>query len=989
MRKAIIYISSLIFFALRATITFAQPGTTIELDKPKQYENRTLLSEKTGQKKFGFTKRLFQNNFTHYNYYFNAENRLNDIVEQAKLSFKDDYTKLLPFYNYSLDVTSQSGDLDSVIYKCNAGILLHDLRNDWIDNMYFILGKTYYFRKNFDSAEDVFRYINYAWAPKESGGYDIPVGSNITNNEGVFTIATKEKDKFPKKLVTEPPSRNDALLWQTRNYVETGRYGEAAGILEILRHDPNFPERLHGQLNEIIAYWCYKQNMYDTAAAYLSKALDVTDDKFEKARREFLIAQLCELSNDKEAAIKWYTKSAETTNDPVMEVYANLGAIKAAGDTTKNIIDEKLNNLIKMAHRDKYAEYRDIIYYAIAQVELEKNDPAAATQMLKKSIQYNTEDNPVQRSESFLLLADINYDQHQYQDAKNFYDSVDVSAINDSTAIARIDERQPALGIIANNLSTIHVEDSLQTVAEMPKDKRDAYIRKLVRTLRRQQGLNEDQDLNVNPAVQQTASDLFNPASSNVQNSSASSSDWYFNNLSLKSAGYNQFISKWGRRPNADNWQRLAAIKKQQEEDNDEDEDSSSNLVKTNIPGDSAAVVTELSFEGLYANLPLTPEQLKSSNDKIAAAIFSNAQTFQNQLEDYTSAIGAYELLLNKYRDSAHFEETLFNLFYCYNQVGRKSSADSVKNALSRDFPNSEWTIKLNHPPTTASANENDPATLKYKEIYNLFIEGNFGEAKDEKAKADSTYGNSYWTPQLLYIEAIYYVSKREDSTAIDRLDNLKNMYAESPLAEKAETMIDVLHRRKEIETYLTNLKIERYKDDETPVIDLTPVQPTIRKVVVTRDSAKSNNLVTQQATTTVDSGRVAPAVKTYAFNPNDQQYVVVLLDKVAPVYINEAKNAFNRYNQITFYSQKLNITPVKLDDRYNLVLIGPFADAVAAVNYVDKTKPQTSGRILPWLTPDKYSYGIISQSNLEVMEETKDVDSYKKLLEKVLPGKF
>jgi len=58
-------------------------------------------------------------------------------------------------------------------------------------------------------------------------------------------------------------------------------------------------------------------------------------------------------------------------------------------------------------------------------------------------------------------------------------------------------------------------------------------------------------------------------------------------------------------------------------------------------------------------------------------------------------------------------------------------------------------------------------------------------------------------------------------------------------------------------------------------------------------------------------------------------------------------------------------------------------------VNYVDKTKPQTTSRILPWLTPDKYSYGIISQSNLDIMEETKDVDSYKKLLEKVMPGKF
>src|SRR5689334_24963634 len=223
MRKLVFYISCLIYFMMNAVAGLAQPGTTIELDKPKQYENRTLISEKTGQKKFGVSKRLFQNNFTHYNYYFNAENRLNDIIEQAKLSFKDDYTKLLPFYNYSLDVTSQSGDLDSVIYKCNAGILLHDLRNDWIDHLYLLLGEAYFFRKNFDSAEQVFKYINYAFAPKEEGGFDIPIGSNASKTNGVFSIATKENNSFPKSLVTEPPSRNDALLWQARNYTETDR----------------------------------------------------------------------------------------------------------------------------------------------------------------------------------------------------------------------------------------------------------------------------------------------------------------------------------------------------------------------------------------------------------------------------------------------------------------------------------------------------------------------------------------------------------------------------------------------------------------------------------------------------------------------------------------------------------------------------------------------------------------------------------------------
>ena len=172
--------------------SLAQKGTTIELKKPKKYEDRTLASEKTGDKKWGFGRHAFQNMITHYNYYFNANQHLNEIVATAKAAHRDDYTKLLSFYNYDLNTTAQSAaDIDSVIYHVTAGVLLHDLRNDWVDDLYFLLGKAYYYRKDFDSALIAFQYINYAWAPKDDG-YDIPIGSNTSGNDGVFTVASKE-----------------------------------------------------------------------------------------------------------------------------------------------------------------------------------------------------------------------------------------------------------------------------------------------------------------------------------------------------------------------------------------------------------------------------------------------------------------------------------------------------------------------------------------------------------------------------------------------------------------------------------------------------------------------------------------------------------------------------------------------------------------------------------------------------------------------------
>jgi len=106
-----------------------------------------------------------------------------------------------------------------------------------------------------------------------------------------------------------------------------------------------------------------------------------------------------------------------------------------------------------------------------------------------------------------------------------------------------------------------------------------------------------------------------------------------------------------------------------------------------------------------------------------------------------------------------------------------------------------------------------DPAaTKRYEAIYNSFIEGDFEKAIKDKEQADSIYGANYWSPQLLYIESVYYIRKKDDSTALKVLEQIITQYPNSPLKQKAVTMADVLRRRSSIEDYLSKLKIERLK---------------------------------------------------------------------------------------------------------------------------------------------------------------------------------
>lgn len=969
-------------FALALTNSHAQPGTTVDLKKPEQYENRQLRSEKTGEKKLSAPKRILQNTFTHYNYFFNANNKLNQVLDRAKSAHQDDYTQLLPFYNYSLDVTAgQKNEIDSVIYKCTAGILLHDLRNDWIDNLYLLLGKAYMFRKDFDSATHTFQYINYAYAPKDEG-YDIPIGSNSSNTGGEFTIATKESKNALKKLVTHPPSRNESFIWQARNFVEQGELSDAAGLIEILRNDPNFPKRLRTELHEIVAYWFYHQQAWDSAAHYLGMALGEADTRQDRARWEYLIGQMYGLAGKNEQAMRYFGKAIDHTIDPVLEVYARLNAIRIANSGRKeNEIEDNINDLVRMAKKDKYQNYKDIIYYTAAKAELERKNIPGAIKWLKKSIEAGS-NNPAQKAESFLLLADLSYDSRDYVSATRYYDSVSTDQLKNAKDQARVTERKPALLKISGNIQKINEQDSLQRVANMPLAEREDYIRQVVRRLRRSKGLKDEPSTGSN-----VAGSSGNKGTDAFSNTKA---DWYFANPSLKAKGYSEFKSVWGNRPNVDNWRRQQAV------------DRIAGAMPsgpTGQTGQGAAVDTSvISYESLLARLPLTPAQLEASNGIIRAALLENGKTFHETLEDWAAAVEVYEEILRRFPTVTEREEALFGLVYLYGKLNNPAKAEAARQQLQREFPSSKYVQMLNQAATGANTGgapaKSDAATRKYQEIYDLFLSGRFEAAKEEKIRADQQYGNSYWTPQLLFIESIYYIKQQQDSTAINRLNAIISQFGTSPLAAKAATMIDVLGRRREIEAYLAGLDVQRKEDEQIKRVDppqqqTTAVKPAEPKQDVTNKPVAIDKAPPVKIDTLVSKPVVISSAGKFSFSPADQHYAAVVLDNVDGMYIGEVRNAFNRYNTENFYRLVIRISTEVIDDRYTLVLLGPFKDAAAAVDYVDKTRPAASSRIMPWLSAEKFGFLIINNTNLTLLKESKDLPAYRKLITETLPGKF
>jgi hypothetical protein len=100
----------------------------------------------------------------------------------------------------------------------------------------------------------------------------------------------------------------------------------------------------------------------------------------------------------------------------------------------------------------------------------------------------------------------------------------------------------------------------------------------------------------------------------------------------------------------------------------------------------------------------------------------------------------------------------------------------------------------------------------------------------------------------------------------------------------------------------------------------------------------------------------------------------------VDPVYVTEARNALTRFNNEGYYTKSLIINKDMVDDQNALLVINKFADADAALAYLAKVKA-AAPREMPWLPANKYSFYIITEQNINVLKDKKDLPVYKTLL--------
>jgi hypothetical protein len=976
-----------LLFYIQALNTSAQVNPTYDLQKPKAFENRKLASELTPEKKINPIKRAKQNIVTHYNFHFNARNKLEKVIKNAKMAHQDTFTQLLTVFNYNLDNTAkQQQELDSVILKCNNGILLHDLRNDWVDDLYLLMGKSYFYQKKFDSAYDVFQYLNYNFQPREKdeAGMEKSIGSNLNNTGNVYTISSKEK-----KISSHQSVRNDALLWIARTLLEQGQTDEARGMLETLSRDKFFPRRLYNELFETRGDWFYRIKQYDSAAYYLKKSVSQLDNASEKSRRYYLIAQLLILAGQNEAADSSFEKAISLTTNPVMDAYAKISQIglASASKDKETRINENIDALMTMAKKEKYAAYNSIIYAAAAQMEKSRNHNIEAISLFVRSNAALINDANARNSNN-IEIAELAFESKDYPLAKRYFDS---SNITGHLREKQMTIKKSVVTDLVKYLNVVSHEDSLQQVAALPERERNALLAETLKKIEKENSGLLPERKNIGQAGQRSR--FPEDQTGSLFPAAQQKGEWYFNNATLKAQGIQAFQLKWGNRPNEDNWRRSASATATARPIA-----SRSRLVQQQAVEEDDTP----SIEKLARDLPLNAKSLQESNAKKANAARQLALIYKNKLGDCASSVQWHETLLQSNSNHPELEQVLFDLAICCSETGLSEKSNRYLAQLEQVNPSGELLQKFRNPELSAKKinEKSNAATETYQKIYDQFLSGDFKAAVAAKKIADSVYGQTAWTPQLMYIEAVYYVKSKEDSVAITTLKMISQLFPSSPLAQKAIQLSDVVRRRNEIEKELTSMAVLRVKEDSISLADNTELakkveQPekTVQPIPPAIDNSVAAIVSPPKDTTQLKNPEpvAIPAPvsnEKYTFNANAPHAIIMLMNNVDIVYINEAKRALSRYHSIKFPEKEFTINNDIIGNT-PFIIISFFQNAAEAVSYFDQTQPIASKEIFPWLPSDKYKLYILSPDHLKTMMEEAKTNNFIKFIKAQFPGKF
>ncbi|MBO7292160.1 MAG: tetratricopeptide repeat protein, partial [Bacteroidaceae bacterium] len=683
-----------------------------------------LLSACNTTNNTGWT-RFYQSMTTRYNVYFNAEQ---NYIEQLKLQedqYEDNYTDLLytapaQAYNNPKDPQPQ-GSFDRTIEKCQSAIQKHSIKskpkkqqgkrndpkykeymqreeyNPFIHNAWMLMGKAQYNKGDFLGAAATFMYIaqHYTWLPQ--------------------TVA-------------------EARLWQARSYIALDWIYEAEDVLYKANND-SLPPALNGTFALVNTDYLIATDNHSKAIPFLETAIKNEHNKTQKARLTFLLGQLYTKDKKNNEAYNAFKKVINM--NPTYRTQFNA-RIKMSEVYAGNDIEKEVKSLERMTLKSVNKDYHDQIYYAIGNLYLANNDTTNAIENYKKAVSQSTR-NGIEKAVCQITLGELHFGRREYVDAQPCYSEALPQIKEDYPDYKLLTRRSAVLDKLVVYAQNVELQDSLQTLAAMNEKERNAVIQKIIDDLieqekkeaeerEREEYLSKNEGLGVNS--------LQNGANQPTTNTMSGDGSWYFYNQQLINAGKSEFQKKWGSRKLEDDWRRRNKSGfstsdfggSSSNEANDEATDNDSgNSDGEETPVDSVALANAddpHKIEYYLKQIPLTPEEMETSNEIVAEGLYNMGIILKNDLEDYNAASATFDDLEKRFPENPYRLDVYYNRYLMHMRNNEPAQAEVYRNKILTLFADSEYATALSDPNYLEKRRtEGAVQDSIYKETYTAYLD--------------------------------------------------------------------------------------------------------------------------------------------------------------------------------------------------------------------------------------------------------------------------
>lgn len=758
----------------------------------------TLLVAGCSTKKNTSKSRLWHSFTARYNTYYNGSQAFIDGNLEKEKGNKDNHTELLPLYAVG-NKQSRSiggGQYDRAIEKMEKAIKQHSIkaRPEWNKSR----------RKTPKDREWLSRkeYNPFLWKAWLLMG-------KAQFQKGEFDEAAATFSYMSRLYQSQPLQNAIARAWLAKCYTELDWIYDAEDIIRGMSRD-SIHYRAVKDWDYTYADYYLRSGDLEHAVPYLYKVIKHERRSVQKAREWFLMGQIQTRLGHREEAYEAYRHVVRQNPPYELEFNARIAQTEVmASNNGRGMI----SRLKRMARNDNNKDYLDQVYYAMGNIYLLQKDTANAIGAYENGAAKATRSG-IEKGVLLLRLGGLYWDMERYADAQRCYGEAIGLLDKDRPDYEELASRSKVLDELVPHTEAIHLQDSLQELAQMPEKDRLAAIDRVIDALKKKEKEEADKALEaeVERTLQQRGatanrSNTNMPVRPTPGTQPQGNGQWYFYNPMAVNQGKQTFQRQWGKRENTDNWRRVnqTVVNLMQETATAEtatpDSTLAGTLAESTVPGDSLAGAPTEEADTLandphnreyyLAQIPFTEEQVAASNDIIKDALLHAGIIFKDKLSNLKLSERHLLRLTGKFPDYPQNDEAWYHLFLLYSLKGRTDLADNCLSHLKAEFPESQWTVLLSDPHYVE--NQRFGVHIEdslYAATYAAFKANRYDEAKANTTLAIDRFPLGANQPKFLFISGLSMLNEGDGTGCVERLKQVVEKYPQSEVTEMAGMIV-------------------------------------------------------------------------------------------------------------------------------------------------------------------------------------------------------